>query len=124
MGWLRDGFVTPASAELPTGHHLRPIRAADTAIDYPAVMGSRALDALVPPEVADDDGSPLGSEHNDECAIDSISQSWAVLSGGVPHRFAERAMDAVRQWRFEPARDAGRRAVPEWVTVETTYRLF
>jgi protein TonB len=36
----------------------------------------------------------------------------------------ERAMDAVRQWRFEPARDAGRRAIPEWVTVETTYRLF
>jgi periplasmic protein TonB len=36
----------------------------------------------------------------------------------------ERAMDAVRQWRFEPARDAGRHAIPEWVTVETTYRLF
>ena len=43
-----------------------------------------------------DDGSPLGSEHNDECSIDSISQSWAVLSGAVPIRFAERAMDAVR----------------------------
>ena len=27
--------------ELPTGHHLRPIRAADAEIDYPAVMGSR-----------------------------------------------------------------------------------
>ena len=43
-----------------------------------------------------DDGSPLGSAHNDECSIDSISQSWAVLSGAVPIRFAERAMDAVR----------------------------
>jgi cyclic beta-1,2-glucan synthetase len=43
-----------------------------------------------------DDGTPLGSAHNDECSIDSISQSWAVLSGAVPMPFAERAMDAVR----------------------------
>ena len=43
-----------------------------------------------------DDGTPLGSAHNDECSIDSISQSWAVLSGAVPIRFAERAMDSVR----------------------------
>jgi cellobiose phosphorylase len=28
-----------------------------------------------------DDGTPLGSSTNDECQIDSISQSWAVLSG-------------------------------------------
>jgi cyclic beta-1,2-glucan synthetase len=43
-----------------------------------------------------DDGTPLGSSQNDECRIDSISQSWAVLSGAVPLRFAERAMDGVR----------------------------
>ena len=43
-----------------------------------------------------DDGTPLGSAHNDECKIDSIAQSWAVLSGAVPARFADRAMDAVR----------------------------
>lgn len=28
-----------------------------------------------------DDGSPLGSKVNEECRIDSISQSWSVLSG-------------------------------------------
>jgi cyclic beta-1,2-glucan synthetase len=43
-----------------------------------------------------DDGTPLGSAQSDECRIDSIAQSWAVLSGSVPVRFAERAMDAVR----------------------------
>src|SRR5690606_18527767 len=43
-----------------------------------------------------DDGTPLGSAQNDECQIDSLSQSWAVLSGAVPQGFAERAMDAVR----------------------------
>jgi cyclic beta-1,2-glucan synthetase len=43
-----------------------------------------------------DDGAPLGSAQNDECKIDSIAQSWAVLSGAGPSRFAERAMDSVR----------------------------
>jgi len=43
-----------------------------------------------------DDGSPLGSAQNDECKIDSVAQTWAVLSGAVPRRFAEQAMDAVR----------------------------
>jgi cyclic beta-1,2-glucan synthetase len=43
-----------------------------------------------------DDGSPLGSAQRDECAIDSVAQSWAVLSGVAPPRLAERAMDSVR----------------------------
>jgi cyclic beta-1,2-glucan synthetase len=43
-----------------------------------------------------DDGTPLGSAQTDECKIDSIAQSWAVLSGAVPLRFGDRAMDAVR----------------------------
>src|ERR1041385_701259 len=41
MPWLRPGFEHPARAELPCGHHLRPIRESDVEIDYPAVMGSR-----------------------------------------------------------------------------------
>ncbi len=41
MGWLPEGFVHPERVELSTGHHLRPIRASDVDIDYPAVMGSR-----------------------------------------------------------------------------------
>jgi protein TonB len=36
----------------------------------------------------------------------------------------ERAMEAVRGWRFEPARDAAHNPIAQWVTVETTYRLF
>ena len=41
MSWLPEGFEHPERVDLPTGHHLRPIRAADVEIDYPAVMGSR-----------------------------------------------------------------------------------
>jgi cyclic beta-1,2-glucan synthetase len=43
-----------------------------------------------------DDGTPLGSMYSAEGKIDSIAQSWAVLSDAVPVSFAERAMDAVR----------------------------
>lgn len=41
MDWLPADFRHPERAEVPTGHHLRPIREADVDIDYPAVMGSR-----------------------------------------------------------------------------------
>ncbi|HKN95198.1 MAG TPA: hypothetical protein VJU60_12755 [Thermoleophilaceae bacterium] len=41
MSWLPEGFEHPERVDLPTGHHLRPIRADDVDIDYPAVMGSR-----------------------------------------------------------------------------------
>ncbi len=44
-----------------------------------------------------DDGSPLGSALNPECKIDSIAQSWSVLSGaGDPVR-ARTAMQALDQ---------------------------
>ncbi len=43
-----------------------------------------------------DDGTPLGSVQNDECKLDSLTQSWAVLSATAQPRRAERAMDAVR----------------------------
>ena len=39
--WLPNGFETPQRLDLPTGHHLRPIREDDAEIDLPAVMGSR-----------------------------------------------------------------------------------
>jgi cellobiose phosphorylase len=42
-----------------------------------------------------DDGTPLGSAENDECRIDSISQSWAVISGGGDPVRARQAMAAV-----------------------------
>jgi hypothetical protein len=41
VSWLPDGFETPQRLDLATGHHLRPIRGDDVAIDYPAVMGSQ-----------------------------------------------------------------------------------
>jgi cellobiose phosphorylase len=42
-----------------------------------------------------DDGSPLGSESNPECKIDSIVQSWAVLSGAGDAQRSHMAMTAL-----------------------------
>lgn len=39
--WLPVDFSYPAVVPLGCGAHLRPIRAQDVAIDFPAVMGSR-----------------------------------------------------------------------------------
>ena len=42
-----------------------------------------------------DDGTPLGSASNPECRIDSVSQSWSVLSGAGDPARSRQAMDAV-----------------------------
>ena len=52
-----------------------------------------------------DDGTPLGSVQNEECKIDSLTQSWAVLSQAAHPERAERAMEAVRAHLVR--RDAG-----------------
>ncbi len=42
-----------------------------------------------------DDGTPLGSSASEECRIDSIAQSWSVISGAAVPTRAARAMAAV-----------------------------
>jgi len=41
-----------------------------------------------------DDGTPLGAAGNEECKIDSIAQSWAVLSGAGDPILAKTAMES------------------------------
>ena len=42
-----------------------------------------------------DDGTPLGSATSEECRIDSIAQSWSVISGAADAARARQAMAAV-----------------------------
>jgi cyclic beta-1,2-glucan synthetase len=44
-----------------------------------------------------DDGTPLGSASNDECQIDSLPQTWAVISGAAEVSKARRAMEEVER---------------------------
>ncbi|HEY8585500.1 MAG TPA: glucoamylase family protein [Rhodanobacter sp.] len=52
-----------------------------------------------------DDGTPLGAHGNDECRIDSIAQSWSVLSGVASPERRLLAMDSLDEHLVR--RDAG-----------------
>ncbi len=46
-----------------------------------------------------DDGSSIGSKENSQCRIDSIAQSWAVISSlGGDDKRAKRALAAVEKY--------------------------
>jgi cyclic beta-1,2-glucan synthetase len=67
----------------------------------------------------DDDGRPWGSASNDECRIDSIAQSWAVLSeAGDP----ERARQAMVAAAHHLVRDDDRLVRLLWPAFDTTPR--
>ena len=42
-----------------------------------------------------DNGTPLGSRENDECQIDSLAQSWSIISRLVKEERTIEAMEAV-----------------------------
>jgi cyclic beta-1,2-glucan synthetase len=50
-----------------------------------------------------DDGTPLGSQQNDECKIDSLVQSWAVLCGEADPERARTAVHAAVNQLVKPA---------------------
>ncbi len=45
-----------------------------------------------------DDATPLGSVQNSECRIDSIAQSWSVISGAAKPQRMQEAMGAVQKY--------------------------
>lgn len=65
-----------------------------------------------------DDGSPLGSKESLECRIDSLGQSWSILSGeGQPDR-SEKAMDAVMRELVDDSEGLIRLFTPPFSKVE------
>jgi cyclic beta-1,2-glucan synthetase len=49
-----------------------------------------------------DDGTRLGSAGSEECRIDSIAQSWAVLSGAADAGRARQALDSAQRLLVQP----------------------
>lgn len=45
-----------------------------------------------------DDGTPLGSIENDECQIDSLSQSWAIISEAGKDSRVKEAMESIEKY--------------------------
>jgi cyclic beta-1,2-glucan synthetase len=67
----------------------------------------------------DDEGLPWGSKNSGECRIDSISQSWAVLSGAAP---PDRADLALRAADRELVRDEEKLVCLLWPPFDATRR--
>jgi cyclic beta-1,2-glucan synthetase len=67
----------------------------------------------------DDDGLPWGSASSEECRIDSIAQSWSVLSGGAP---PERAAHALRSAESMLIREDEQIACLLWPPFDITAR--
>lgn len=44
-----------------------------------------------------DDGTPLGSAQNSECKIDSVAQTWAIISGGATRERRRAALESVEE---------------------------
>lgn len=48
-----------------------------------------------------DDGTPLGSIENEECKIDSISQSWSVISGAGEIEKSDKALNSAKDYLID-----------------------
>ncbi len=70
----------------------KEMQALKTALNQAAWDGEWFLRAFF------DDGTPLGSHGNEECKIDLIAQSWAVISGAAEPEKAQRAMEAAQEY--------------------------
>ncbi|SEE70310.1 cyclic beta-1,2-glucan synthetase [Rhizobiales bacterium GAS188] len=103
LGWLLHAALT-AFAPLAEARH-ETARAATWrahAVGLQASLEHEAWDGDWYRRGYFDDGTPLGSATSRECRIDSIAQSWAVLSGAAEPGRASRAMAAVERELIRP----------------------
>jgi cyclic beta-1,2-glucan synthetase len=98
LGWFRyatlDAFL-PICAAL--GNEAQAARYRQEMADLQKALEEQAWDGDWYLRAFYDDGTPLGSAQNEECQIDAIAQSWAVLSGAAAPDRARRAMAAVAE---------------------------
>ena len=95
-GIHRPGMVWPKCAYCPDPQYTDEAREAK-------VQGTVTLEVLV--------------------GADGRAAQIRILKG-IGLGLDERAVSAIRTWKFVPAHDAAQRPLPAWVTVETVFRLF
>ena len=95
LGWfLYATLVSFAPVAAARGHQLRATRWQTHAAALKGAL-EQAWDGDWYRRGYFDDGTPLGSAASAECRIDSIAQSWSVISGAAYAGRAERAMGNV-----------------------------
>jgi cyclic beta-1,2-glucan synthetase len=88
-------FVVHAEKRGDTALSAELLRIAD---DYVDAVERSAWDGDWYRRAYFDDGSPLGSRTSDECKIDSIAQSWSVISGAADPERASLAMASLNKY--------------------------
>jgi cyclic beta-1,2-glucan synthetase len=84
VGWFLHAVLTKF---IPLAKGDRATKWAEHAAGLKKAIETHAWDGEWYRRAYFDDGTPLGSKTNEECRIDSIAQTWAVLSGaGDPER--------------------------------------
>jgi cyclic beta-1,2-glucan synthetase len=98
MGWfLLANLNEFAGVADSCGERERASRWRNRAASLKASLEREAWDGAWYKRAFFDDGVPLGSAESGECQIDSIAQSWAVLSGAGRKDRALRAMASVER---------------------------
>jgi cyclic beta-1,2-glucan synthetase len=103
-GWFQIAILRPF-AEIAAARG-EPDRAADyrhRAEQLRTAIETNAWDGRWYRRAYFDSGTPLGSDLNDECKIDSLAQTWAVLSGAADPERARQGMAAVEEMLVRPA---------------------
>jgi cellobiose phosphorylase len=96
VAWfLQINLVQMAALAERRGDAARAQRYRDEARRLVAAIEAHAWDGAWYLRAFYDDGTPLGSAQSDECQIDSLGQSWAVISGMGDSERARRGMEAV-----------------------------
>ena len=99
MAWfLITALSEFASVAEARGENERAIRWREHVAQLKASVEAEGWDGAWYRRAYFDDGTPLGSAANVECRIDSIAQSWGVISGAAGAERAQRAMNSVQEY--------------------------
>jgi cellobiose phosphorylase len=98
LGWFfYEALQRFADISLQRGENKRAAHYREQAEAYRKAIEANAWDGAWYRRAYYDDGTPLGSAQNRECRIDSLGQSWSVLTGAGDKERARQAMASARR---------------------------
>ncbi|MBU6476648.1 MAG: glycosyl transferase family 36, partial [Xanthomonadaceae bacterium] len=103
MGWFLIKVIGDFAPFAEDRRDARLARWRDHARALELALETKAWDGAWYRRAFYDDGTPLGTSADTECRVESMAQSWAVISGRGDAERAERAMRAVNENLVRPS---------------------
>jgi cyclic beta-1,2-glucan glucanotransferase len=98
LGWFLGSLLLPFASITEARGNVQQAALYRAHVERLSAALKRAWDGEWYHRAYFDDGAPLGSRENAECHIDSIAQSWSVISGLSDLEHARHAMASVDRW--------------------------